>query len=317
MTLSLATNRPTVLTCAVTGNLTMREQNPALPVTPAEIAASGVEAWRAGASVLHLHARDPATGRGTTKAELFDEIVARIRDAGCDAILNLSTGEGGRFSPSDDDPKVAAPGSTLMRPELRIAHVERLRPEVCTLDFNTMYSGASVVINTPRNLEIMANRALAAGVVPEIEIFDGGDLQLALAFVERGILKGPLMWQIVLGVRYGAMADPQTMMYLASRLPAGAQWTAFGIGRMAFPMMAQAFLLGGHVRVGMEDTVYLDRGVLTPGNAALVEKGIGIVESLGGRIATVAEARALLGVGAAGRGVVADAEPRPTNLTSA
>ena len=229
MTLTLATNRPTVLTCAVTGNLTMREQNPALPVTPAEIASSGVDAWRAGAAVLHLHARDPATGRGTTKAELFDEIVARIRDAGCDAILNLSTGEGGRFSPSDDDPKVAAPGSTLMRPELRIAHVERLRPEICTLDFNTMYSGASVVINTPRNLEIMANRALAAGVVPEIEIFDGGDLQLALAFVERGILKGPLMWQIVLGVRYGAMADPQTMMYLASRLPAGAQWTAFGI----------------------------------------------------------------------------------------
>lgn len=317
MTLTLATNRPTVLTCAVTGNLTMREQNPALPVTPAEIAASGVDAWRAGAAVLHLHARDPATGRGTTKAELFDEIVARIRDAGCDAILNLSTGEGGRFSPSDDDPKVAAPGSTLMRPELRIAHVERLRPEVCTLDFNTMNSGASVVINTPRNLEIMANRALAAGVVPEIEIFDGGDLQLALAFVERGVLKGPLMWQIVLGVRYGAMADPQTMMYLASRLPAGAQWTAFGIGRMAFPMMAQAFLLGGHVRVGMEDTVYLDRGVLTPGNAALVEKGIRIVESLGGRIATVAEARALLGVGAAGRGERSGAEARPTNLTSA
>jgi uncharacterized protein (DUF849 family) len=296
MTMTLSTHRPTILTCAVTGNLTMREQNPALPVTPAEIAASGVEAWRAGASVLHLHARDPATGKGTTKAELFDEIVARIRDAGCDAILNLSTGEGGRFMPSDDDPKVAAPGSTLMRPELRVAHVERLKPEVCTLDFNTMWSGSAVVINTPRNLEIMANHVLAAGVVPEIELFDTGDLQMALAFVERGILKGPLMWQIVLGVRYGAMADPQTMMYLASRLPRDAQWTAFGIGRMAFPMLAQAFLLGGHVRVGMEDTVYLDRGVLTPGNAALVEKGIRIVENLGGRIATVSEARAILGV---------------------
>jgi uncharacterized protein (DUF849 family) len=289
----------TILTCAVTGNQTMREQNPALPVTPEEIARSAVEAARAGAAIVHLHARDPATGRGTTRAELFDEIVARIRDAGSDVLLNLSTGEGGRFVPSDDDPRVAAAGSTLMRPELRVAHVERLKPEICTLDFNTMYSGSSVVINTPRNLEIMARRVIEAGVLPEIEIFDSGDLQMALAFVERGILAGPLMWQIVLGVRYGAMADSQTMMYFASRLPRNAQWTAFGIGRMAFPMLAQSFLLGGHVRIGMEDTVYLDKGVLTPGNAALVEKGVRIVESLGGRVATIAEAREMLGVRAA------------------
>lgn len=288
--------KATILTCAVTGNLTMREQNPALPVTPAEIARSAIEAASAGAAIVHLHARDPSTGRGTTRAELFDEIVARIRDAGCDVILNLSTGEGGRFIPSDDDPKVAAQGSTLMRPELRVAHVERLRPEVCTLDFNTMYSGSSVVINTPRNLEIMAQRVIGAGVVPELEIFDSGDLQLALAFVERGILHGPMMWQIVLGVRYGAMADPQTMMYFASRLPKDAQWTAFGIGRMAFPMMAQAYLLGGHVRIGMEDTVYLDKGVLAQGNAALVDKGVRIVESLGGSIATVSQAREMLGL---------------------
>ena len=286
----------TILTCAVTGNLTTREQNPALPVTPEEIARSAIDAAKAGASIVHLHARDPSTGKGTTKAELFDEIVGRIRDAGCDVILNLSTGEGGRFRPSDDDPKVAAPGSTLMRPELRVAHVERLRPEVCTLDFNTMYSGTAVVINTPRNLEIMTQRVLAAGVMPEIEIFDSGDLQLALAFLEQGILRPPLLWQIVLGVRYGAMADSQTMQYFASRLPRDAQWTAFGIGRMAFPMLAQAYLLGGHVRIGMEDTVYLDKGVLTPSNAALVEKGVRIVQSLGGSIATIAQARQMLGL---------------------
>ena len=286
----------TILTCAVTGNLTTREQNPALPVTPEEIARSAIDAARAGASIVHLHARDPGTGKGTTKAELFDEIVGRIRDAGCDVILNLSTGEGGRFRPSDDDPKVAAPGSTLMRPELRVAHVERLRPEVCTLDFNTMYSGTAVVINTPRNLEIMTQRVLAAGVMPEIEIFDSGDLQLALSFLERGVLRPPLLWQIVLGVRYGAMADSQTMQYFASRLPRDAQWTAFGIGRMAFPMLAQAYLLGGHVRIGMEDTVYLDKGVLTPSNAALVEKGVRIVESLGGKIATISQAREMLGL---------------------
>jgi len=286
----------TILTCAVTGNLTTREQNPALPVTPEEIARSAIDAARAGASIVHLHARDPGTGKGTTKAELFDEIVGRIRDAGCDVILNLSTGEGGRFMPSDEDPKIAAPGSTLMRPELRVAHVERLRPEVCTLDFNTMYSGTAVVINTPRNLEIMTQRVLAAGVMPEIEIFDSGDLQLALSFLERGVLRPPLLWQIVLGVRYGAMADSQTMQYFASRLPRDAQWTAFGIGRMAFPMLAQAYLLGGHVRIGMEDTVYLDKGVLTPSNAALVEKGVRIVESLGGKIATISQAREMLGL---------------------
>lgn len=285
-----------ILTCAVTGNLTTRDQNPALPVTPAEIARSAVDACKAGAAIVHLHARDPATGRGTTRAELFDEIVGRIRDAGCDAILNLSTGEGGRFVPSDDDPRVAGPGSTLMRPELRVAHVERLRPDVCTLDFNTMFSGSAVVINTPRNLEIMAQRILAAGVVPEIELFDTGDLQLAQSFIERGILSGPLLWQIVLGVRYGAMADPHTMQYFVQRLPRDARWTAFGIGRMAFPMLAQSYLLGGHVRIGMEDTVYLDKGVLAPHNAALVEKGVRIVESMGGRIASVTEARAMLGM---------------------
>ena len=285
-----------ILTCAVTGNLTTREQNPNLPVTPAEIAQSAIDAARAGAAIVHLHARDPDTGRGTMRADLFDDIVSRIRASDVDVILNLSTGEGGRFIPSLDDPRVAAPGSTLTQPEKRVAHVVALRPEVCTLDFNTMFSGAAVVINTPRNLEVMAQHIYAAGVMPEIEIFDSGDLQMALNFLERGALRDPLLWNIVLGVRFGAMADAQTMQYLVSRLPRDAQWTAFGIGRMAFPMLAQAWLLGGHVRIGMEDTVYLDRGVLASSNAQLVEKAVGIVRSLGGDIASTAEARAMLGL---------------------
>ena len=285
-----------VLTCAVTGNLTTREQNPNLPVTPEEIARSAIDAARAGAAIVHLHARDPATGRGSMRADLFDDIVTRIRAANVDVILNLSTGEGGRFIPSNDDPRVAAPGSTLTHPEKRIAHVAALCPEVCTLDFNTMYSGTAVVINTPRNLEIMAQHIYAAGVVPEIELFDSGDLQMALNFLERGVLRDPLMWNVVLGVRYGAMADTQTMQYLVSRLPRDAQWTAFGIGRMAFPMLAQAWLLGGHVRIGMEDTVYVERGVLAASNAQLVEKAVGIVRSLGGDIASTAEARVMLGL---------------------
>lgn len=285
-----------ILTCAVTGNLTTREQNPHLPVTPAEIAQGAVDAARAGAAIVHLHARDPETGKGTMRADLFEEIVTRIRASGVDVILNLSTGEGGRYIPSPDDPRVAAPGSTLTQPEKRVAHVEALRPEVCTLDFNTMFSGASVVINTPRNLEIMAQHIYAAGVMPEIELFDTGDLQMAMNFLERGALRNPLMWNIVLGVRFGAMADAQTMQYFVSRLPPGAQWTAFGIGRMAFPMLVQAWLLGGHVRIGMEDTVYIDRGVTATSNAQLVEKAVGIVRSLGGDIASTAEARAMLGL---------------------
>ena len=290
-----------ILTCAVTGNLTTREQNPNLPVTPAAIAQSAIDAARAGAAIVHLHARDPDTGRGTMRADLFDDIVSRIRASDVDVILNLSTGEGGRFIPSLDDPRVAAPGSTLTQPEKRVAHVVALRPEVCTLDFNTMFSGAAVVINTPRNLEVMAQHIYAAGVMPEIELFDSGDLQMALSFLERGALRHPLLWNIVLGVRFGAMADAQTMQYLVSRLPRDAQWTAFGIGRMAFPMLAQAWLLGGHVRIGMEDTVYLDRGVLASSNAQLVEKAVGIVRSLGGDIASTAEARAMLGLPAPAR----------------
>ena len=288
--------RPTILTCAVTGNQTTRAQHPRLPVTPEEIATAAIDAAKAGAAVVHLHARDPQTGRGSMDRDLFREIASRIRESATDVILNLSTGEGGRFLPSDEDPSVAALGTTLTRPENRVAHVEDLRPEICTLDFNTMFSGSGVVINTPRNLEIMAQRIYAAGVLPEIEIFDTGDLQLATSFIERGILKTPVLFQVVLGVRYGAVADPQTLAYYAARLPKDCVWAAFGIGRMEYPMLAQSWLLGGHVRVGLEDNVYVRRGVLARDNAELVEKAVTLVETLGGSIATVAEAREIFGL---------------------
>lgn len=289
-------SRKTILTCAVTGNQTTRQQHPRLPITPEEIARAAIDAGKAGAAIAHIHARDVTTERGTMDLEVFREIVARIRDAGSDILINLSTGEGGRFIPSIDDPKIAAPGTTLTTPERRVAHVEALRPEICTLDFNTMYSGTSVVINTPRNLEIMAQRIYAAGVLPEIEIFDGGDLQLTKHFLERGLLRAPIMFQIVLGVRYGAVANPETLFYMASQLPRDAIWAAFGIGRHEFTMLAQAFLLGGHVRVGLEDNVYFSKGVLARDNAQLVEKAVTIVENLGGAIATAAETRAMLGL---------------------
>lgn len=284
----------TILSCAVTGNIHTREQNPNIPVTPPEIAAAVVDASRAGAAIAHIHVRDPETGLGSMKLEYYEEVMTRVRDAGCDIIMNLTTGEGGRFVPSHDDPRKPAEGTNLCVPELRVAHVKALRPEVCTLDFNTMNSGKNVVINTPRNLEIMANIINEAGTVPELEIFDSGDLNLALDFYKRGILRDPIMFQLVLGVRFGAAADIPTLQYLSSRIPAGCPWAAFGVGRMAFPILAAAYVLGGHCRVGMEDSLYIRSGELVKSNAQLVERGVDIIQKLGGELATADEARMIL-----------------------
>lgn len=286
---------PTIITCAVTGNITTLQQSPYLPCTPEQIATACLEAIRAGAAVVHIHVRHP-DGRPSMEIGHYREVVDRLRAADEDVIINLTTGPGGRFIPSDDEPRVAAPGTSLLRPELRVEHIEKLRPEICSLDFNTMYSGDSVVINTPRNVGIMAERIRAAGVMPELEVFDSGDIQLARQFLSEGRLASPPLFQIVLGVRYGAIATPETMQYLTSLLPADARWAAFGIGRWEFPMLAQAWLLGGHVRVGLEDNIYLEKRVLAKNNTVLVDKAIRIVRELGGKVATVSEARDILGV---------------------
>jgi uncharacterized protein (DUF849 family) len=289
-------SRKTILTCAVTGNITTRAQHPGLPITPAEIANAAIEASKAGAAVVHIHARDPKTERGSMDLGLFSEIVFRIRDAGSDVILNLSTGEGGRFVPDASEPRLAAPGTTLTTPERRVAHVEELRPEICTLDLNTMFSGSAVVINTPQNVTIMANRIYSAGVLPELELFDSGDVQLARHLLDEGVLRKPALIQLVLGVKFGAPANPETLFYLRSQLPESCIWAAFGLGRQAFPMLAQAWLLGGHVRIGLEDTVYISKGALARDNAELVEKAGSLVENLGGTLATPEEARTILGL---------------------
>jgi uncharacterized protein (DUF849 family) len=288
--------RKTILTCAVTGNITTRAQHPGLPVTPTEIADAAIEAGKAGAAVVHIHARDPGTQRGSMDLALFTEIVSRIRDSGSDVILNLSTGEGGRFDPDASTPSLAAPGTTLTTPERRVAHIEALRPEICTLDLNTMFSGTAVVINTPRNVTIMAGLIYRAGVLPELELFDSGDIQLARHLLDQGVLRAPALIQLVLGVRFGAAANPETLFYLRSQLPEHCIWAAFGLGRAAFPMLAQAWLLGGHVRIGLEDTVYIKKGVLAHDNAALVDKAGSLVANLGGVLATPDEARVILGL---------------------
>jgi uncharacterized protein (DUF849 family) len=286
----------TIITCAVTGSITKPEQHPGLPITPAQIAEAAIEAAKAGAAIAHIHVRDPQTGAPAMALELYREVVDRIRSSATDLVINLTTGPGGRFIPGDDDPKVAAPGSNLLRPEQRVEHVLALQPEICSLDLNTMWCGSSVVINTPKSGAAMAGAIRDAGVKPELEVFDSGDLQLAQQLLAEGVLPRPPLFQVVLGIRNGFPATPATLLYAKSLLPADAAWAAMGIGRMEFPIVAQACLLGGHVRVALEDNLNLSKGELAPSNAALVERAATLVELLGGSVATAAEARAILGL---------------------
>jgi uncharacterized protein (DUF849 family) len=283
-----------MITCAVTGNQTTPEMTPHLPITPEQIAEACLGAAEAGAAAVHIHVRDPKTGRPSMELDHYREVVERIRAKNRAVILNITTGPGGRFAPDPDDPKIAGPGTTLMRPENRVAHIAALKPDICTLDLNTMNSGKEVVINTPPNVRRMAKVIREAGVRPEIELFDSGDIALCSDLIKDGTLDGPILCSIVMGVKYGFQPVPETVFYARGLLPPGSIWTAFGTGRMAFPTVAQSYLAGGHVRVGLEDAVYLDRGTLAPSNAAMVEKARRIVESLGGQIASAAEAREML-----------------------
>jgi uncharacterized protein (DUF849 family) len=285
----------TILSVAVTGNQTTLQQHPGLPCTPLQIATACIESAKAGAAITHIHVRYD-DGRPSMELPHYREVVERIRDSGVDVIINLTTGPGQRFIPSKDDPKVAAPGTTLMHPMRRVEHVVELRPEICSLDLNTMWSGTSAVINSPDSIALMAKAIKEAGTKPELEVFDSGDIQLAKAFLQQGVLDGPPLFQIVTGIRYGFESTPQTLLYARSLLPEDAQWAGFGIGRMAFPMLAQAFLLGGHVRIGLEDAVNIRKGVLAPSNAAMAEKAARIIDDLGGELATPKEARTILGL---------------------
>ncbi|WP_082616889.1 3-keto-5-aminohexanoate cleavage protein [Massilia sp. Root418] len=296
----------TIITCAVTGNIVKPEQHPDLPVTPRQIAQACLDAADAGAAVVHIHVRDPRSGLPSMELDHYAEVMQRIREQNRDLVINLTTGPGGRFIPSADDPQVAAPGSTLMQPEKRVAHIAALRPDIATLDLNTMNSGADVVINTPANVRRMARVIREAGVLPEIEIFDSGDLHLARDLIADGTLAGPGLFSFVLGVHYGFNASPETMAYARGLLPPGAMWTGFGIGRHEFPMVAQAWLLGGHVRVGFEDNLYIAKGKLARDNAELVARARLIVESLGGAVASAAEARTMLNLHGGLRGCAAN-----------
>ncbi|MBS0247583.1 MAG: 3-keto-5-aminohexanoate cleavage protein [Proteobacteria bacterium] len=284
----------TFITCAVTGNHTTRAQNPNLPVTPNEIAEAALSAAEAGAAIAHIHVRDPQTAAPSMKLEHYEDVVAQIRRANPALIINLTTGPGGRYQPSPDDPRVPGPKTTLTTAEKRVAHISAIRPDIATLDLNTMVFGGEVVINAPDSVRKMAAAMRAANVLPELELFDSGDIQFANDLIKEGTLAPRPLCSIVMGIKYGFKPVPETLLYARGLMPEGAIWTGFGTGRMAFPMVAQSFLAGGCVRVGLEDAVYLSAGQLAPSNAEMVVKAKRIVEDLGGVIASSHEVRALL-----------------------
>jgi 3-dehydrocarnitine:acetyl-CoA trimethylamine transferase len=288
--------RKIIISCAVTGSADSPGKNPAVPVTPEQIAKSSIDAAKAGAAVVHIHVRNPQTTKPSMDGALYREVVERIRASGTDVLINLTTGPGARFEHDPEDPTKASPASTLRGPEDRVRHVVELRPDICSLDMGSLNMGSRVFINTPQHLQTMAVAIRDVGVLPELEVFETGHLLLAKRMIETGHIKPPGMFQLCLGISWGQPATPEAMTYMRNLLPPGSPWFAFGISLYQFPMVAQAVLLGGHVRVGLEDNLYLEKGKLAPSNAALVEKAAHIIEVLGDQVASPAEAREILGL---------------------
>ena len=290
------------ITCAITGAGDTVGKHPAIPVTPAEIADSAIEAARAGAAVVHIHVRDPETGRGARDPALFREAVERIRGSGTDVVLNLTAGMGGDlvFGSGEHPLPLDPDGTDMAGPRERLAHVEELRPEICTLDCGTMNfaEGDYVMTNTPSILRAMAKRVKELGVRPELEVFDTGHLVFVKRMVDEGLIESPLMVQLCMGIPYGAPDDPGTLLAMVNQLPPGTRWSAFSIGRMQLPYVAMAVLAGGNVRVGLEDNLYLERGVHAS-NADLVTRAGEILRAMNIRVLGPAEVRETLELRAA------------------
>ncbi len=289
--------RKVIISCAVTGGGDTAKKNPAVPVTPEQIANSVIEAGSAGAAIAHIHVRDPKTGRASQEVALYRDVVEQIRGSGSQILINLTTGPGSRFVPSDEDPRVGGPGTTMTAPLKRVQHVVELRPDICSLDVGSMNFGETGFVNIPAHLRTMAAAISEAGVKPELEVFEPGHIMLARRMVDDGQIAQPPLFQICLGVPWGTPSTPESMLYMRNLLPSGAMWAGFGISRMQFPMVAQAVVLGGHVRVGLEDNLYIDHGRLAPSNAALVERAVQIVTLLGEEVASATDARQILGIG--------------------
>jgi 3-dehydrocarnitine:acetyl-CoA trimethylamine transferase len=289
--------RKVMIACALTGAADTPGKNPAVPVTPKQIAESGIEAAKAGAAIVHIHVRNPETTGPSMELAHYKEVVDRIRDSGTDVVINLTTGAGARFIPGSNDPMVPDPRSTMSTPAQRVRHVVELKPEICSLDMGSINMGNYAFVNTVPHIEEMAIAIRDAGVTPEIEVFEPGHILLAKRMIQTGHFKTPTLFQICLGVTWGTPATPDAMKFMRDLLPpTDNTWFTFGCAAQQFPMVAQAMLYGGHVRVGLEDNLYLARGKLAPSNAALVEKAVDIIEAMGEELASPAEARQMLGL---------------------
>lgn len=289
-------SRAVAITCAITGSGATVGKHPSIPVTPRQIADSALGAARAGAAIVHIHVRDPVSGKPSGELALYREVVDRIRDKDTDLIINLTTGYGGRLLLDDCRPPAIAANSVFMSAEDRVAHICELKPEICSLDMGSFNFGASLFVNLPSHLERMARLIRGAGVCPELEVFDTGHVRLARHFLDTGILGEPAVFQLCLGVQWAMPATLDAMKFMRGMLPREAIWSAFGISAAQFLTVAIAIELGGNVRVGLEDNLYLDKGVFAPDNAALVRRAVEIVEAHGHTPATPTQARRLLGL---------------------
>lgn len=284
-----------IVTCAVTGGHSNFQKHPDYPITPKQIAASCLAAREAGASIVHIHVRDPETGMRSGESALFREVTQRIRDAASDVLINLTTSEGARFVPGHDDPKVGGPETTLKQPLQRLAHIGELQPDICTLDVGTFNFGEQIFVNTPAHLRTMAARIKELGVKPELEVFEPGHIMFARRMIEEGLIDEPPMFQICLGIPHASPATPEVLTLMRNLLPQGACWGAFGISRWEFPVVAQVVSHGGNVRVGLEDNLYLSQGEFAS-NAQLVEKAVHIIRELGAEIVEPKRAADMLGL---------------------
>ncbi len=286
------------ITCAVTGSADSVRKNPNVPVTPAQIAASALEAHAAGAAIVHLHVRDPQTGQASRDPALFREVVERIRSRNGEVILNLTGGMGGdiMFGP-EESPLAFRAGTDFVGPLERMTHILALLPEIGSLDCGSLNFGELLYGTTPSFLRTMARAYRQKGVRPELEVFELGHIELAKQLMSEGLIDHPALFQLCLGIKYGAPASSEAMRAMRDALPPGSPWSAFGLGRLQMPMAAQSVLLGGNVRVGLEDNLYLDRGVPAT-NAQLVELARTIVELLGVRVLGSRETRERLGFSA-------------------
>ena len=285
-------NFEVVITCAVTGAGDTVGKSNKVPITPKEIANAAIGAAKAGATSVHLHVRDPETGQGSRDPKLFKEAVDRVRDDEHDVIINLTAGMGGDWVLNANKLTEPGPGTDMISAEERLAHVKECMPEICSIDCGTMNfgNGNEIYISTPPFLREMAQLTQKWGVKPELEVFDLGHIRFAKEMIKEGLIDEPPLFQICLGIPWGAEQSVDTMKVMKDHLPAECFWAGFGISRMQMPMAAAAVTLGGNVRVGLEDNLYLEKGVLAS-NADLVSKAKGIVELMGAKVLTPEEAR--------------------------